>query len=343
MRLLKRFLFFIFLAVFIALNLSSVLYGLQQGFGQAQILLNTKTVHDVKQDPSTPDSIRYKLELIQKIKTFAEDSLGLKKTSNYTSFYDQKGKPVLWSVTASPEFKIEAYKWSFPIAGSFPYKGFFNYARAESEQKRLVEKGFDTEIGEVSAWSTLGWFNDPILSSMLNRPVGSLANLIIHESTHATIYIKDSVQFNENLASFIGKKGADRFLSYHFGPNSSERNNYLEQLNKRDLFRNFMKGAIEKLSAQYKSLDSSILISKKRKLKAKWIEELKVELANSGYYENEAIGLIKLKEFHPNNAYFSGFNTYSNEMPLLEKELKTKFKGDLKSMVSSFKSNGLSL
>lgn len=322
--------------LFLLYNFSAVSYGIQQGIGQAKVLWNAKDISDLMLDENIPDSVKKQFQYIEEVKQYAEDSLGLKPTENYSSFYDQKGKPILWVVTASPEFEIQAKEWCFPIAGCFPYKGSFDIEKAKAEEQIWKEQGYDTELDEVNAWSTLGWFKDPILSSMLKRSEGRLAELIIHESTHATLYVKDSVQFNENLASFIGKKGAELFLEDHFGPSSPELVKYKDRQIKSKIFKDFMRNAIEKLNRLYASLPEDMPIEKKRDKKAKGIEHLKESLLKTDYYANDSLGRERLKNFKPNNAYFSGFSTYSKELPELEKQLKTEFKGNLKLMVDSF-------
>jgi predicted aminopeptidase len=123
-------------------------------------------------------------------------------------------------------FQLKAYEWDFPLIGSFSYKGFFNYDQALEEEDKIRKNGYDTSIDEIAGWSTLGWFKDPVLSDMLDRSSGSLANLIIHELTHGTLYVKDNVDFNENLASFVGDKGALIFLRHKYGENSKEYHEY---------------------------------------------------------------------------------------------------------------------
>lgn len=342
----RKKIFFSFLLLIVALiafNYSAVRYGILQGLGQAEVLWNAEAIDDLMEDPNLVDSIKQKFIYIQEVKKFAEDSLGLKPTENYSSFYDQKGKPILWVVTASPEFKIEAKEWCFPIAGCFPYKGFFDLEKAQKEEEQLKLENWDTEIDEVNAWSTLGWFKDPILSSMLQRSEGRLAELIIHESTHATLYVKDSVQFNENLASFIGKKGAERYLNYRFGKYSTESKEYLSRQKKNKIFKQYMQSALSTLDSLYQQLDSSLSLEKKRLLKEQWIGDLKTGLLATDYYEDKEIGKKRMEKFKPNNAYFSGFRTYSRELPFLEKQLKNKFNGDLKSMIDAFEKNYQSL
>lgn len=204
-----------------------VVYGIRQGKGQLNIVWNARPVEEIMKDPAFPDSLKAKLILIEQVRKFAIDSLGLKDTKNYKTLYDQKGEEIMWVVTACEPFRFKAKEWDFPIVGSVPYKGFFNKERAVKLRDELDKEGWDTSIRNPGGWSTLGWFTDPILSKMLERGEGDLANLIIHEMVHATIFVKDSIDFNENLATFIGDRGAEQFLIATHGKNSKEYLTYI--------------------------------------------------------------------------------------------------------------------
>ena len=321
------------------INLKSIIYGLQQGAGQAEVLWNAQEIDDLLADPNFPDSTKQKFSYIAEVKAYSEEFLGLTQTENYSSFYDQKGKPILWVVTASPEFEIKAYEWSFPIAGSFPYKGSFDLEIARGIQDEMIFKGYDTDLDEVNAWSTLGWFNDPILSSMLDRGPGSLAELIIHELIHATLYVKDSATFNENLANFVGKLGAEEFLTYKFGDDSKELNDYVSSRIRRNAYKDYLRKAIEKLNSFYSNIDTPQSLEKRRSLKQLQIEEMKEGLFEINFFSDSLNGREWLNKIEFNNAYFSGFSTYSSDLPKLQRQLDTEFQGDLKKMVTSFKTN----
>ncbi len=323
----------------IFINLKSIIYGLQQGAGQAEVLWSAQEIDDLLVDPDFPDSTKEKFKYIAEVKKFSEEFLGLMQTENYSTFYDQKGKPILWVVTASPEFEIKAYEWSFPIAGSFPYKGSFDLEIAQGIQDEMIFKGYDTDLDEVSAWSTLGWFNDPILSSMLDRGPGSLAELIIHESMHATLYVKDSATFNENLANFVGKLGAEEFLTYKFGEESKELNDYVSSRIRRNVYNDYLRKAIKKLNSFYSNMDTPQSLEKRRSLKQLQIEEMKEGLFEINFFSDSLNGREWLNKIEFNNAYFSGFSTYSSDLPKLQRQLDTEFQGDLKKMVTSFKTN----
>ena len=327
----------------IFINLKSIIYGLQQGAGQAEVLWNAQEIDDLLIDPEFPDSTKEKFKYIAEVKAFSEEYLGLTQTENYSTFYDQKGKPILWVVTASPEFDIKAYEWSFPIAGSFPYKGSFDLEIAKEIQEEMILKGYDTDLDEVNAWSTLGWFKDPILSSMLQRGLGSLAELIIHESTHATLYVKDSAAFNENLASFVGKLGAERFLAFKYGDDSKELNDYIHSRIRRNAYKDYLRKEIDKLNEFYATIDTNQVIEERRVLKTKRIEKIKEGLFEINFFSYSSRGREWLDKIEFNNAYFSGFSTYSSDLPKLQRQLDTEFAGDLKKMVTSFKTNYKSL
>lgn len=334
----KRFLL-VLIAIFSALCIyywEEITYGVSQGTGQLKIIWNSRPIEEVMADRSFPDTLKAKIRLIQEIRQFTIDSLGLEPSENYTTLYDQKGKPILWVVTASAPFELKAKEWSFPFLGSFSYKGFFEYEKAQKAESELKEKGWDTDIDEVSAWSTLGWFKDPVLSSMLKRSTGSLANLIIHEITHGTLYIKDNIKFNENLANFVGDKGARRFLAARYGKESREYREYIEG-------RKFVKEYRERVLRHGKSLDSLYKaisdLEEKEKINRKRVimNEIKSDLLL--FIENSGRKTDKMAEelSDLNNAYFLDYRRYNEEQDQFEEELENRFNGDLKSYISHLK------
>lgn len=313
-----------------------VLYGLAQARGQLHILANTRDVVDVINDPNTPDSTVEKLILIQQVRNFAVDSLGINNSNNYTTIYDQNGKPSLWVVTAAEQFALQPVEWKFPLLGSFPYKGFFEYEMALKEKAKLDADSLDTNIGVVGGWSTLGWFKDPILSNMLLRNKGDLADLIIHELTHGTLFVKDSVDFNENLATFIGKKGARRFLSQVYGNNSVELLQYEKDTQDSEKFTSHILRGSDKLDSLYKSFKDQDSYEdkfiKKKKLMSRILSTTDTLSFNNPVKYREIIKYIV-----PNNAYFLAFVRYKAKLDNFEYELETKFDNDLKAYLEYLK------
>ncbi|HEU5291464.1 MAG TPA: aminopeptidase [Cyclobacteriaceae bacterium] len=306
-----------------------VVYGFRQGKGQFTIIWNARPVEEVLKDPSFPDSLKAKLHLIERVRQYAIDSLGLKDTENYKTLYDQKGEEIMWVVTACEPFQFKPKEWKFPILGSVPYKGFFIKEKAIELRNELEKEGWDTSIRNPGGWSTLGWFTDPILSGMLERSEGDLANLIIHEMVHATIFVKDSVDFNENLATFIGDRGTEKFLVTTYGDQSKEYADYIQLDVDFTRYSNHMLRGTEMLDSLYKTMKENDPVEVKKKLKSEAIQKI--------VYELDTLTLLKhqkpserFRERLPNNTYFINMKRYQEKQDTFWKDYNANFKGDLK-------------
>ncbi|GAB3572117.1 hypothetical protein GCM10027578_31670 [Spirosoma luteolum] len=308
-------------------------YGWMQARGQLRIIWNTQPVADLMASRSVPDSLKQKIRLIEEMKRFSVDSLGLDPSGSYTSFYDQHGKPILWVVTAAQPYALVARTWDFPILGTFSYKGFFEKDRADTLVADLKREGLDTRIGEVSAWSTLGFLNDPILSSMLDRPVGSLAELIFHELTHGTLFVKDNLAYNENLADFVGEYGALRFLAARYGKQSTAYRDYLASKDFYNRYDEHVLRGTRTLDTLYRSFKPDTPISVKDSLKWQTIDRI-VATADTLTDERSRPSARLLNKPRssklkgPNNAYFIGFLTYRNQQNRFRREFETQFGGN---------------
>ncbi|MCF2447499.1 aminopeptidase [Dyadobacter sp. CY345] len=314
-------------------------YGWMQAKGQATILLNVQDVEDVLQDPTFPDSLKARIRLIEEIKQFGVDSLGLSPSKNYTTFYNQHNKPLMWVINASERYQIKAHKWTFPIIGSFPYKGYFDSTRAIREEQELIKSGLDTDIGEASAWSTLGYLKDPILSSMLRRREGSLANLILHELTHGTLFVKNNLELNENLASFVGDLGAIRFLTQKYGSDSKQLKAYEFSKKYNDAYAQHMLRGISKLDSLYKTFsyknpDSSRKDYLKNQVILKILNDADTLFADQITLKPKSRWTEKNV---PNNAYFIGYQTYKSKQNQFRAEFETEFGQDFKKYLSYLK------
>ena len=244
---------FLPLLAFCILNVPLVVYGLRMAKGQATIVMGARPVTEVLADPAVADSVKAKLRLIEEIRLFAFDSIGIDLNDNYTTFYDQQGKRLMYVVTACEPFALEPHEWHFPVLGDVPYKGFFDEEKAKEEAAKWKAAGYDTDIGGASGWSTLGYFKDPVLSQMLHSKEGALAELIIHELTHGTLFVKNDVEFNENLASFIGYKGALWFLESKYGKDSKQYTDYVNSRKDEALLEVFMLVCANSLDSLYKN------------------------------------------------------------------------------------------
>jgi predicted aminopeptidase len=324
-------LFLIILVALVCWYWSLIYYGIRQGVGQLEIVWKAKPVEEFISDPSFPDSLKIKLRLIEEVRRFAIDSLGLKDTENYKTLYDQKDKEIMWVVQACEPFQLKPKIWEFPIVGSVPYKGFFSKDKALQLRNELEEEGFDVSVRNPGGWSTLGWFKDPILSGMLDRSEGDLASLIIHEMVHATIFIKDDVDFNENLADFIGDTTAYHFLKYRFGKNSQE---YLRYLNDDQDYRKFTKHILrgtKSLDSLYQSMDLNLQLQTKKQLKHDMIYKIVSAMDTLNLHEKRRSDRL-LKKL-PNNTFFMSYRLYKAKQTVFEEELDTRFRGDVKAYI----------
>ena len=317
--------------ILIVWNWSLIYYGIRQGIGQFEIIWNARPVEEFMEDPSFPDSLKSKLKLIEDVRKFAIDSLGLKDTENYKTLYDQKNKEVMWVVQACEPFALVPKQWHFPIVGSVPYKGFFNKAKALDLRKELEEEGYDVSVRNPGGWSTLGWFTDPILSGMLDRTEGDLASLIIHEMVHATVFVKDDVDFNENLADFIGDTAAYDFLRYRFGRESNEYMTYLHQdQDYRKYTKHILRGT-RSLDSLYQTMHQSEAFDKKKQQKDAMILKIISAIDTLQLYEKR--NSAALKKRLPNNTFFMSYRLYKSKQNIFEEELDRKFRGDMRAYV----------
>ncbi|MCX6291540.1 MAG: aminopeptidase [Bacteroidetes bacterium] len=322
--------FFLFIFLLSALFHKLVSYGFEQGCGQLNIVMNARHVEEVLNDERVNDTIKQKLQLVEEIKKFAIDSLGLKASRNYTSVYDQHGKPVLWVVTASERYRLKPYEWWFPVIGNVGYKGFFNNEKGKKEEQQLIKEGFDVDYGPTSAWSTLGWFRDPILSNVLYRSEGQIAELFIHEMTHATLYVKSSVDFNENLASVIGEEGAVRFLEFRYGDSTQKVIDYLQRKEDYDLFSKQMLVGLKLLDSLYNSFRADMKEEEKSSSKTKMITRIVQSLDTVSFHNTSRYRNYFGAGQFPNNAFFLAFKRYDAEKNAMKEEMKIKFQDNFK-------------
>jgi predicted aminopeptidase len=309
-----------------------IVYGIRQGKGQLNIVWNARPVEEVMLDPNFPDSLKAKLVLIAQVRKFAIDSLGLKDTKNYKTLYDQKGEELMWVVTACEPFAFQAKEWDFPIVGSVPYKGFFSKERAVALRDKLDKEGWDTSIRNPGGWSTLGWFTDPILSKMLERSEGDLANLIIHEMVHATIFVKDSIDFNENLATFIGDRGAEQFLISTHGKNSKEYLTYIGEDSDFTKYSEHMLRGTEMLDSLYNTMKENDPVDQKAALKKAAIQKIIVTLDTLSLSINKKPS-ARFSERLPNNTYFINMTRYQSKQDTFWDDLNKNFAGELKTYI----------
>lgn len=327
---LRKGLLFLFIVVVIGVVYfwPLITYGIGQGWGQLKVVYGARPVEEFLDDPAFPDSLKRKLRLIDDIRQYAIDSLGLKDTDNYRTLYDQKGQEIMWVVTACEPFRLQPKQWTFPVVGTIPYKGYFSKDKAINEANMLKEEGWDVAIRNPGGWSTLGWFTDPILSGMLSRSEGDLASLIMHEMVHATLWVPDSVDFNENLASFIADTASYDFLKWKYGANSREYNQYLYEDQDYRKFSRFILVAARKLDSVYQNMEESQSVDVKKKVKEDMIRSIVLNMDTLKLHLNPTPSKRYEKKL-PNNTYFMAYRHYQAKQSAFADEFNKSFKGDL--------------
>jgi len=188
--------------------------------GQWKLLTDRRPVDKVLREldeaaPAAPEAaaLRSRLELSRSVLTFAEADMGLDVGGRYRSYVDLNRQAVVWNLFAAPELSLTPHLWCYPLVGCLPYRGYFDDGRARREQDRLESEGLDTYLGPVLAYSTLGWFDDPLLSTFLALDDVEFVELILHELSHSRVWVRGDAAFNESFASFVGRQGAREYFA----------------------------------------------------------------------------------------------------------------------------------
>ena len=227
---------------------TSLGYYSQLASGQWQLLRAREPVAVLVADPATPPALRQHLAKAQQARAFASSHLKLPDNRSYRVYADI-GRPfVVWNVFATPEFSLEPHTYCFPIAGCVAYRGYYSQSAARGEAAIQRLQGMDVSIGGVEAYSTLGWFNDPILNSMMGWGDERLATLIFHELAHQRFYVKDDTEFNESFATFVEQEGTRQWRAFRGLPPDTD-----SRLQQRDQFIELVletRSRLEKLYAQ---------------------------------------------------------------------------------------------
>ncbi len=323
--------FFLAILLFYSLfHKNLIIYLGYQAKGQLSVLLNTQKFIDYENQTQLTVQQKSNLQLIKLIKDYSVDSLGYKPTSNFNTIYNQDQSPVLWVVTASEPFQLKEYFWQFPLLGQLSYKGFFKKEFAIKEFNSLKCRGYDADIRPVSAWSTLGWFSDPLMSSSLNYSKGRFCNLLFHELFHATYYLPNKVNLNENLAEFVAHKATLKFLKN----DSSNLSEYLAGRYNDSLFEQVMVKKAAKLNSFYNSIKNKTT-KNDLKIREMWLFSKSLESLNF----TKSFNISKRQQWinQSKNAYFVDFLQYNSLQDSLERVFNKIYKGNLPKMVQDLK------
>ena len=231
MRVLRRFFWAPLALLLLGFGGCSPLYVLEGAMVQGRILLSREPLARVLRDPNLEEGQRAKLQLLQEVREFASSGLGLDVGDAYGSYAVVPEGALVWVVSAARQTRLESYRWWFPIVGHVTYKGFFEKAEADSLADSMRSEGWDTYVRPSSAFSTLGWFDDPILSNWLERDDVALVDLLLHELVHRSFYRAGQTDFNESFATWAGREGTYAFFRAREGdrsPNAERARRRLE-------------------------------------------------------------------------------------------------------------------
>jgi predicted aminopeptidase len=204
----------IFWSLFLSVALAgcqTIQYYNQAISGQQRILQSRQPISEITEDPDSPRILRQRLTYLMEVRTFAEKDLHLPVANNYLTYVDLKRPYVAWNVVATPEFSMVPKTWCYPFVGCTAYRGFFAETDAHQYAELLQNQGYDVHVGGVTAYSTLGWFDDPVLSTFIRRSRASAAALLFHELAHQILYAPDDTTFNESFATFVEQEGLRRW------------------------------------------------------------------------------------------------------------------------------------
>lgn len=299
-----------------ALSGCAIPYYWQAVGGQIELLRKREPIRELVADPTLDPKLRETLERVVAIRRFAVDELGLPDNDSYTSYVALDRSYVVWNVVAAEEFSVEPQRWCFPFAGCVAYRGYFDRSAAERFAAKLAAQGFDTHSGGSSAYSTLGYFDDPVMSTMVNGGEQYIASLLFHELAHQQLYIKDDSELSEAFATVVEEYGTVRWLETHAGAADLER--YRLRRERYAEFGELIAAQQERLRAVYAS---GAPPEELRLAKARAFEQLRQDYAALKSRWNGAADYDAWFAQPLNNAALASVATYTQWVPALRARL----------------------
>ena len=292
-------------------------YSAQSVRGQFDIWRREKPIAEVIDDTASPQALRDKLALVIQAREFASSELGLPQNRSYRRYADLERPFVVWNVFAAPEFSMQPVQWCFVMAGCVNYRGYFAKADVDNFAAEAAAQGRDVYVGGVPAYSTLGWFADPVLNTFVNYPAVEVARIIFHELSHQVVYVKDDSVFNESFAVAVEREGLKRWLAKN---GSTQDQQTLEKMRGyRTDFIALVQTYRARLEALYKTrLAAEAMRVLKREIFADMLRDyaqLKTSWGGfAGYDRWFAQG--------PNNALLASISIYTQRVPAFEALLR---------------------
>ncbi|MFT5131985.1 MAG: putative aminopeptidase [Gammaproteobacteria bacterium] len=305
----SRAIIFLILATTLS-SCGTISYYGQSVFGHLQLIRVKQDLKTVLQSTDSTAELKQRLRNVIEIRNFASEVLQLPNNNSYRSYADIGRKYIVWNVFATPALSLQAHQSCFLLVGCLSYRGYFKKANAVAYMENLENKGFDVYLGGVAAYSTLGWFDDPILSSMLERNDIELARLIFHELAHQQLYIKDDTEFNEAFADAVSSIGLEYWLETH--STNELKKDFAFQLAREEQFTKLILSYQDKLSLLFQQ---DISDANKHAQKFSIYDELQVDYASLRASWGDYADYDEWFKHKLNNAKVAAISTYRNLVP----------------------------
>jgi len=310
---------------------SQIGYYTQSVRGQFDIWSRERPISDILDDASLPSSLREKLAFALRAREFASSELGLPHNQSYRRYADLERPYVVWNVFAAPEFSIRPAQWCFAMAGCVNYRGYFSRAEADAFAAEAAAGGRDVHVGGVPAYSTLGWFADPVLNTFVNYPAVEIARIIFHELSHQVVYVRDDSVFNESFAVAVEREGLRRWLAKH--GSEQDRRQFENRQRYRSDFVSLIEAYRSRLDALYRQ---RIAPEAMRESKQHLFEQMQHDYAGLKASWGGFAGYDRWFAQKPNNALLASVSIYTQRVPAFEAMLREQG-GDLRKFYEAVK------
>ena len=289
-----------------------VRYLTRAGMEEIRILLGREPIADLVADRGTDPAVRHALRLVLESRDYAA-ALGLEAKETYTTYSDVGRDTLLLVLQAAPKNCICPYTWKYPIVGEIPYTGFFDFGAARRAGNRLAAQGFDVYLRPSAAFSTLGWFNDPLLSTAISRDSVELAATVFHEIAHNTLYVKSATPFNESFAQFVGYRSAESFFASR--ADTAHARQASDRLHDEMVLGGFYSALISRLDSLYATRPDSATLEAGRAAAGAWA---RTQLEGPVGARLRSFRIGRLPDAPVNNARLIGVTLYRTRLELFD-------------------------
>ena len=285
-------------------------YYVQSIKGELEILHKSKPIDELLDQKKLPQQLLYKLDKARQIREFAIKELFLPDNGSYQQYADIGREYVVWNVFAAPELSLDSKRWCYVVVGCLNYRGYFSPDAAMQMADNLEKQGYDVYVGGVTAYSTLGWFADPVLNTMLYRDITDLARVIFHELAHQKIYINGDTGFNEAFADTVAIEGVERWLKHSNNPELVRK--FRQKQDREDVFSGLVKRYRKKLDELYRS---QIPVTEKHMIKTRILQQMVNEYRRQRASWSDGITYDSWFATGVNNAKLNSVATYKEYVP----------------------------